>query len=773
MKDNFYKQLVEDLPIGYSYQKIICDEDGNACDYEFLEVNAAFERFTGLKGLDIVGKSITEILPHIRMCKFDWINYYGDIAINGGRKELKQFFEFSKRWYKINTYSPEKYYFISSFTDITKEVTQLSEVQRLVEVSEEFLQINDLKNSYQKIADDFLNICGAKYALFNLFDKSGKSFTTVAISGDKEITKKVSNILGFNIEGKKWDHDLILHEKIKLATVTHFHSLRQLNESIIPPPLAILIEKTFNIGEVILIEILKNNKMIGDFTLFMEKDQLFTKDIFAELYTRQLGMAISRKQAEDELAHEKNLADAIFYSAPGMIYLYDNRERLVRWNKKHEDLTGYSSKELSKMSVMDWFEGDRKSYKAIREGIGKAISEGFSECEGDLRKKDGSTVPMYFTISSLILNGKQYFTGVGIDITERKKKEKEILYLSYHDHLTGLYNRRFYEEELKRLDTKRNIPMTIVMGDVNGLKLINDSFGHTMGDELIKKVAQAITKACRTDDIIARLSGDEFVIILPKTDAASATRIIKRIINLSVSEKVGSIDISISFGYETKISEKQDIQVVFKKAENHMYKKKLFESPSMSGKTIKAIINTLHEKNKREEQHSLRVSELCLGMGEALGLQEYENEELKLVGLLHDIGKIAIDEKILNKPGKLTDDEWREIKRHPEIGYRILSTVNDMADMASYVLYHHERWDGKGYPKGLKGSEIPFVSRIISIADSYDAMTSERSYRGALSEEYAIGELQKNSGLQFDPELVSVFIDKVLQELVNYKRRIK
>jgi len=288
-----------------------------------------------------------------------------------------------------------------------------------------------------------------------------------------------------------------------------------------------------------------------------------------------------------------------------------------------------------------------------------------------------------------------------------------------------------------------------------------------MGDKLIKKVAQAITRACRADDIIARLSGDEFIIILPKTDSDQAKKIIKRIIDLSVCEKVGSVHISISFGYETKIDQQQDIQAVFKNAENHMYKKKLFESPSMSGKTIKAIINTLHEKNKREEQHLFRVSALCLGMGNALGLQEYENEELKLVGLLHDIGKIAIDENVLNKPGKLTEDEWIEIKRHPEIGYRILSTVNDMSDMASYVLYHHERWDGNGYPKGLKKDEIPFVSRIISIADAYDAMTSERSYRSALTEEVAIAQLRKNAGIQFDPGLVSIFIEKVLDKLMS------
>lgn len=345
-----------------------------------------------------------------------------------------------------------------------------------------------------------------------------------------------------------------------------------------------------------------------------------------------------------------------------------------------------------------------------------------------------------------------------------KEREERIQALNYHDQLTGLYNRRFYEEELRRLDEEKNLPLTIVMADVNGLKLVNDSFGHSVGDELLKKVGQVINKGCRDKDIVARLSGDEFVILLPKTDIYEAEEIVKNIKELTLKEKVGAIDLSVSFGYETKNNKEEIIQEVFKKAEDYMYKKKLFESPSMRGKTINAIINTLHEKNKREEQHSHRVSELCESMGKALGLQESEIQELKTVGLLHDIGKIAINENILNKPGKLTEDEFEEIRRHPEIGYRILSTVNDLSEMAEYVLAHHERWDGRGYPKGLKAFEIPIQARIIAIADTYDAIISERSYRIALPEKIAIEELKKNSGIQFDEELVKIFIEMILEK---------
>lgn len=361
----------------------------------------------------------------------------------------------------------------------------------------------------------------------------------------------------------------------------------------------------------------------------------------------------------------------------------------------------------------------------------------------------------------MVKNGENEVLAILRDITKRKELEKRLEYLSYKDQLTNLYNRRFYEEELERLDVKENLPLTIILGDVNGLKLINDSFGHAAGDELIKKAAEIIRKSCSPEDIIARIGGDEFVIVLPKKDEHEAEQIIKHINKLASGEKVQNIDVSISFGYETKINN-EDIEAVFTKAEDYMYKRKLFESSCMRGKTVNTIINTLNEKNKREEQHSVRVSELCEKIGASLGLPERKIHELKTAGLLHDIGKIAIEENILNKVGKLTIDEYKEIKRHSEIGYRILSTVNELSEIAEYVLLHHEMWDGNGYPKGLKGEEIPIESRIIAIADAYDAMTSERSYRKALSSKFARDELQRNAGTQFDSELVNVFIEKVI-----------
>ena len=351
------------------------------------------------------------------------------------------------------------------------------------------------------------------------------------------------------------------------------------------------------------------------------------------------------------------------------------------------------------------------------------------------------------------------------DITERTKKEEEIKFLSYNDQLTGVHNRRYYEEQLISIDTEENLPLSLIMGDVNGLKLVNDSFGHLVGDELLKKVAIILKKACRTTDIITRIGGDEFVIILPNTSYESSEMIIKRIHELCSYEKAKSIDISISFGHGTKVDIDESLEDVFKQIEDKMYRSKLNEGASMRSSTIDLIMTTLYEKNEREMNHSKRVSRLSERLAIELGFGKEAVNQAKNAGLMHDIGKIGIDEVILNKTKGLSNSEWKEVKKHSEIGYRILSSLNEFSEIANHILEHHEKWDGSGYPKGLKGEEISLQARIINIADSYDAMTGPRPYKKPISKETAIKELRKYSGIQFDPNIVELFITKVLRDV--------
>ncbi|MGE5627256.1 MAG: PocR ligand-binding domain-containing protein [Solirubrobacterales bacterium] len=353
--------------------------------------------------------------------------------------------------------------------------------------------------------------------------------------------------------------------------------------------------------------------------------------------------------------------------------------------------------------------------------------------------------------------------GVMFDnITDRKTSEGEITYLSYHDQLTGLYNRRYFEAELKRSDILKNYPLAIIMADVNGLKVANDSYGHYLGDQLLIAVADSLRYCCGEDKVIARLGGDEFVILLPNTDLKSAESLIEIIVNYNRNKTVGPVNVSVAFGAATKDDDNEGINETLRRAEDRMYMMKILERPSIRSNIIFSIIAALHEKNPWEKLHSDKVSDICVNFGYALDMSESEINELRTAALLHDVGKIGIDENILNQREQLTKEDIEEIKRHSELGYRILRGSQETKTISNYVLHHHERWDGMGYPEGLSKNEIPLQSRIIAIAEAFDAITRDRIYSKARCEADAALELERCAGTQFDPELVKIFIDKVI-----------
>ena len=241
--------------------------------------------------------------------------------------------------------------------------------------------------------------------------------------------------------------------------------------------------------------------------------------------------------------------------------------------------------------------------------------------------------------------------------------------------------------------------------------------------------------------------------------------LVKRIYTALETEIIDHINVSVSCGWAVKQDRSENIANIFKLAEDHMYRRKLSESRSMHYKTIDTILKTLHGKSAREKLHSERVGELCESIAAALELDPEDVKEFRAIGMMHDIGKIAIDLSILDKPGSLDKMERAEIERHPELGYQLLRSINDFAKLAEYTLSHHERWDGTGYPRKLEGSEIPLQSRIIAIADAYDSMTSDRPYRSAMNREAAAKEIFSEKGRQFDPEIVKVFMEKVYPNL--------
>ncbi len=462
-------------------------------------------------------------------------------------------------------------------------------------------------------------------------------------------------------------------------------------------------------------------------------------------------------QNEEELRKSNEYNKAIMDVIPDVIFIIDKEGTFTHCQASNENMLYLPSEKFLGKKLGDIMPESiaMKGYQKIQSALETGSLQSF-EYELEL----GTSKEMFeLRIIKCFTDG---VLAIARNITHQHLYQKQIEYLSYHDQLTGLHNRRSFEYNLKQLDREENLPLCIIMADVNGLKLVNDSFGHKAGDILLTKFAKILKESSSTQEMIFRIGGDEFVILIPNCNQEQADEFVDKMKETCDLETVNAIRLSVSFGWDIKNHVNEDINTVLKSAEDFMYKKKLFEGPSMRGRTISLIVNTLHEKNRREEQHSRRVAELCEKLAMNLNMTEDKIKEIKNAGLLHDIGKIAISENLLNKPGKLTTEELEEVRRHPEIGYRILCSANEMTDIAEYVLSHHERWDGGGYPRGLSGEEIPLQARMIAIADTFDAMTSIRSYRDPVSEEDAARELMKYAGTQFDPELVHCFVHKVL-----------
>ena len=447
----------------------------------------------------------------------------------------------------------------------------------------------------------------------------------------------------------------------------------------------------------------------------------------------------------------------------------DDKKNIVLLNKVAESLTGWKQEDAVGVSVDRVFniinERTRKKRYDFVASVMKSGKTHKLTNHTILIQKNGKEI-LIEDSAAPIFNEINEIVGVVIvfrDFSEKWERLKKSECVSFHDELTGLYNRRFYEDEIKRIDIKSNLPLSLIMADVNGLKLINDSFGHDVGDELLVKTANAMQLGCRTNDIVARLGGDEFIIALPNSNAENTANVVNRIKQLLKDQKVNGLEISISFGFDTKAEEQEDIQDIFKKTEDRMYRHKIYESASIRSETINLIKSTLFAKNNRELIHSTKVSELCVALSEKMELSKDEVNLMRLAGLMHDIGKIGISDKILNKADNLNNEEYTEIQKHPEIGYRILNSVNEFSEISEFVLEHQEKWDGTGYPQGLKGKEIKIEARIIAIADSYDAMTTKRSYHTSLSHEEAMDEIRRCSGTQFDPKIAAVFLEQVIK----------
>lgn len=481
-----------------------------------------------------------------------------------------------------------------------------------------------------------------------------------------------------------------------------------------------------------------------------------------------------RKAAELALREVERSKSVLLSHLPGMAYRCQNDEfRTMNFvSEGAVELTGYDAEEMIGNREVSYNDLVDPRYRNVlrKEWNRVLLRRGPFKAEYEIMRRDGEKKWVLELGQGVFseYGEVEAMEGIIIDLTERKKQEEHIEYLNHHDFLTGLYNRRFFEMEKERLDTKENMPLTFIVCDINGVRLINDAFGQIHGDRVIIETSRFLKEFCDERDVLARTGGNEYSILMPNTTEERAHDIVQRM--NSALEQINKIprdpgfDLSLAIGHGTKESTEESLPDVIKEATDYMYSRKLLIQSSSHSSILSAVVATMYERSQETEAHALRLSEISKRIAAKLSLPQKDIDELEVFAMLHDIGKVGIDDRILNKPDRLTDEEWTIMKRHPEIGYRIAKASPELEVVAEYILSHHERWDGTGYPRGLVGENIPLLARIIAVADSYDAMTEDRVYRKAMSEQDAVEEIVRNTGTQFDPKIVRLFLEIIAED---------
>ncbi len=526
--------------------------------------------------------------------------------------------------------------------------------------------------------------------------------------------------------------------------------------------------RTYGILALVLVMIVKGISIacysfteMGVLTIFLMEFIITITLIYVVLIHIQKSFIIKISHAENEnmklvdesksMIQERALEEVL----PDILFRYNFKGDILQVITKNDELLLHDKEGLVGGNLVDLL--PENVSKQVMDSIKRTLDSGqLSSFEYELKIKDKL---MYFETRMVVYSNDEVLAIIR-DISELVRERQQKDFLIYQDPLTEIFNRRYYNEAVQKYEKNAQDKFGLILIDVNGLKLINDTFGHRHGDNLLIELA-GVLEFCIKDFKgfeVARIGGDEFAIICPATNNSDLQVLIELIVKHAHLKEICGIPISVSIGYSLSQNSELDIEEMFSQAEDYLLSRKLSDSQSMRHNAVEAILSTLNEKSNREKAHSLNVSRIAKNIAIAMNLSREQVNDTYTAAKLHDIGKITVEDQVLNKPSSLTEDEYESMKRHVESSYHILKTIDSYAPLADYVFSHHERWDGKGYPRGLYGVSIPLPARIICVADAYEAMRADRSYRKGTSHSNAITELSRCSGTQFDPNVVEIFI---------------